>query len=103
MAWYAYLAYLFAGVFLANGIPHFVNGISGKKFQTPFASPRGVGESSPLANVIWGGINFVVSYLLIFGVGDFIFGLTLSVLMVALGAFVTAAILALILGRTLRR
>ena len=103
MAWYAYLAYLFAGVFLANGIPHFVNGISGKKFQTPFASPRGVGESSPLANVIWGGINFVVSYLLIFGVGDFIFGLILSVLMVALGAFVTAAILALILGRTLRR
>ncbi|GAG09391.1 unnamed protein product, partial [marine sediment metagenome] len=48
MAWYAYLAYFFAGVFLANGVPHFVHGISGKKFQSPFASPPAVGESSPL-------------------------------------------------------
>lgn len=31
MAWYAYLAYFFAGVFLANVIPHFVRGISGEK------------------------------------------------------------------------
>jgi hypothetical protein len=30
MAWYTYLAYFFAGVFLANGIPHFVHGISSR-------------------------------------------------------------------------
>jgi len=98
-----YLSSLFfAGVFLANGLPHFINGISGKKFPTPFTLPRGVEESSPLVNVIWGGINFAIGYLLIFGVGDFIFGLTLSVLMVALGAIITAIILALILERIRR-
>jgi hypothetical protein len=76
MAWYAYLAYFFGGVFLANGVPHFVHGISGKKFQSPFDSPPGVGESSPLVNVLWGAANFIVGYVLIFGVGDFSFGFT---------------------------
>ena len=74
MAWYAYLAYFLAGVFLANGVPHFVHGISGKKFQSPFASPPAVGESSPLVNVIWGLVNFIIGYALIYGVGDFTFG-----------------------------
>jgi len=37
MPWYDYLAYFFAGVFLDNGIPHFINGISGKPFSSPFA------------------------------------------------------------------
>ena len=54
MAWYVYLAYFVAGLFLANGVPHFVNGISGRKFQSPFASPPTVGESSALVNVIGG-------------------------------------------------
>jgi len=94
MEWYAYLAYFFAGVFLANGVPHFVNGISGNKFQSPFASPPGVGESSPLVNVIWGLVNFFIGYVLIFGVGHFAFGLTLSALMVAIGAILTALWLA---------
>jgi hypothetical protein len=49
MPWYFYLAHLFAGGFLANGVPHFVNGISGN-IQTPFASPPAVG-ASPLINV----------------------------------------------------
>jgi len=52
MAWYAYVAYFFAGVFLANGVPHFVQGISGKKFPSPFSSPPGRGESPPLVNVL---------------------------------------------------
>ena len=99
MAWYAYLAYFFAGVFLANGVPHFVHGISGKKFQSPFASPPGVGESSPLVNVIWGLVNFLIGYVLIFAVGDFAFGFTLAALMAGLGAFVTAAALALYFQR----
>lgn len=41
-----YLAYFAAGLWLTNGIPHFVNGVSGVKFQSPFASPPGVGEFS---------------------------------------------------------
>jgi len=65
MPWYFYIAYFFAGAFLANGVPHFVQGICGNKFQTPFASPRGVGESSAIVNVIWGAFNFVVGSALV--------------------------------------
>ncbi len=99
MAWYVYIAYFGAGLFLANGVPHFVNGISGKTFPSPFASPPGVGESSPLVNVIWGMVNFVISWILIFGVGNFSLGLTLDVLMVVLGMMVASAGLALHFGR----
>jgi hypothetical protein len=60
MAWYVYIACFFAGAFLANAIPHTVQGICGNRFQTPFASPRGVGESSAIVNVIWGFINFAI-------------------------------------------
>jgi hypothetical protein len=60
MPWYDYIAYFFAGAFLANGVPHFVQGICGNRFQTPFASPPGRGESSAIINVAWGWFNFVV-------------------------------------------
>jgi hypothetical protein len=68
MPWYYYLAHFFAGAFLANSVPHFVQGISGNKFQTPFASPPGIGESSAIVNVVWGWSNLVVggALLLIF-------------------------------------
>ena len=65
MPWYYYLAHFFAGAFFANGVPHFVQGICGNKFQTPFASPRGVGESSAIVNVVWGFFNFVIAAFLI--------------------------------------
>jgi hypothetical protein len=45
---------------LANSIPHIVQGICGNKFQTPFASPRGVGESSAIVNVLWGFLNLAI-------------------------------------------
>jgi hypothetical protein len=54
-----------AGLFLANGVPHFVQGISGHWFQTPFASPPGVGESSPVVNVLWGFLNLAVGFALL--------------------------------------
>jgi hypothetical protein len=65
MPWYFYLAHFFGGVFMANGVPHFVQGICGNRFQTPFASPPGVGESSALVNVVWGWFNFVVGVALL--------------------------------------
>lgn len=65
MAWYAYVGYLFAGAFIANGLPHFLQGICGNKFQTPFARPSGVGESSAVVNVLWGWLNFVIGGALI--------------------------------------
>ena len=65
MHWYFYLLEFLAGAFLANGVPHFVQGVSGNPFQSPFAKPPGVGESSPLSNVLWGFGNLVVGALLL--------------------------------------
>ena len=65
MKWYHFLACFFAGVFLANAIPHFVQGVSGNQFPSPFANPPGKGLSSPTVNVLWGLGNFVVGYLLL--------------------------------------
>ncbi len=65
MLWYDYVAHFFAGAFLANGLPHFLQGICGNKFQTPFASPRGVGKSSAIVNVLWGFLNLVVGVALL--------------------------------------
>ena len=103
MEWYVYLAYFVGGVFLANCVPHLVHGISGRRFQSPFASPPGVGESSPLVNAVWGLVNLIIGYVLIFGVGDFRLGITLSAMMVGLGAIVTALGLALYFGRVRSR
>ena len=60
MPWYYYIAYFFAGAFVANSLPHLVQGMCGNKFQTPFASPPGVGESSAVVNVLWGWFNCLV-------------------------------------------
>ena len=60
MPWYFYLLEFVSGLLLANGVPHFVQGISGEKFQSPFASPPGGGESSPVTNTIWGFANLSV-------------------------------------------
>jgi hypothetical protein len=64
MEWYYYVSGFFAGVFLANSIPHFVKGICGDKLPTPFSKPPGKGLSSPLVNVIWALINIVIGYVL---------------------------------------
>jgi hypothetical protein len=103
MEWCVFLAYFGAGLFLANGVPHFVNGISGVRFQSPFASPPGVGESSPLINVLWGFSNFVIGYLLLHSVGDFKSGLSLDMLVLGLGVFVAGVGLAWHFGRVRNR
>ena len=99
MPWYVYVAYLAAGGFLANGVPHFVNGISGRKFQSPFASPPTVGESSPVVNVIWGMCNFAIGLVLIRGVGQFRCGLLTDVALVGAGMLVTGAALGWYFGK----
>lgn len=65
MQWYNYVAAFFAGAFLSNAIPHFINGVSGNKFPTPFAKPPGRGLSSPIVNVLWATFNLVIGWLLI--------------------------------------
>lgn len=61
MTWTADLALFFAGAFAANGVPHFVQGICGNSFQTPFGRPPAVGESTAVTNVLWGWFNFAVA------------------------------------------
>jgi hypothetical protein len=71
MIWLHLLAYTFGGAFLANAIPHFVSGMMGRPFQSPFAKPPGEGLSSSTVNLLWGFANLVLFYLLIAQVGDF--------------------------------
>jgi hypothetical protein len=66
MVWYVYVGWFFAGAFLTNAVPHIVQGISGNRFQTPFASPPGVGESSAIVNVLWGFFNLAVGGALLY-------------------------------------
>lgn len=60
--WYHYILAFFAGVFAINVLPHYIHGIMGKSFPTPFANPPGVGLSSPVINVLWALINFLISF-----------------------------------------
>ena len=71
MPWYAYLAYFFGGAFLVNAVPHFVSGVCGRPFPSPFASPPGRGMSSAVVNVLWGFFNLAIGYLLVCRVGEF--------------------------------
>jgi len=99
MPWYEYVAYLFGGAFLANAVPHFSNGISGRSFPTPFAKPPGKGLSPPTVNVLWGAFNAVVGYLLVFRVGNFAVHDMGNVLIVVAGALLMGVMLSQAFGQ----
>ena len=88
--WYIFLLQFVAGAFLANGVPHFVQGISGARFHTPFASPPGVGESSPVVNVLWGFLNLVIGFALLFEFAPKGADVVLEWVFVGLGALMMA-------------
>ena len=67
MKWYHYLFCFLGGAFIANFVPHFVNGISGEMFPTPFADPPGRGLSAAFVNVLWALGNLVAGYLFLWG------------------------------------
>lgn len=69
-----YIAHFFGGVFLANGIPHFVSGVCGRPFRTPFVRLHGGSVSSAALNVFWGWLNLLVAYLLFVDVGPLYLG-----------------------------
>ena len=71
MLWFHLPAPFFGGVFFANFIPHFVSGVLGRTFPTPFASPPFRGLSSSRVNVLYGLCNLAVAYTLLSRVGDF--------------------------------
>lgn len=99
MEWYVYLAHFFAGVFLANSLPHLVHGISGWPFQSPFASPPAVGLSTPVVNVLWGFANLVIGYVLLARFGPFVFAFSFDALVLGLGALSISLSLAWHFGR----
>ena len=71
MQWLYDVAYFFGGAFLINALPHLINGLMGRPFQSPFAKPPGQGLSSSIVNVLWGFFNLVLAYLLLCRVGTF--------------------------------
>jgi hypothetical protein len=99
MRWYHYLAYFFGGAFLANSLPHLVNGVSGHPFQSPFATPPGVGLSSATVNVLWGLFNLAISYLLVCRVGSFDLRKFRQVLPLGAGMLAMSLMLARVFGR----
>jgi hypothetical protein len=71
MNWLDLVSYFFGGIFAANAIPHYVAGVMGRPFQSPFAKPPGKGLSSSRVNVLWGFLNAIVADLLVLHVGIF--------------------------------
>jgi amino acid transporter len=99
MEWLYFISYFFGGIFLSNAIPHFVSGVMGRPFQSPFAKPPGQGLSSSTVNVLWGVFNFVVSYVLICRVGEFSLRSTTYVAVLGLGFLVIGLVGARHFGR----
>jgi hypothetical protein len=99
MAWLYLASYFFGGAFFANAIPHFVSGMMGKPFQSPFAKPPGEGLSSSTVNVLWGFFNFAAGYVLVCRVGDFGLRNTGDVLACGAGALLIALFSARHFGR----
>jgi hypothetical protein len=97
--WLHDLSYLFGGAFLANAVPHFVSGVMGRPFQSPFAKPSGQGLSSSTINVLWGFANFVIAYLLVVRVGDFDLRATDNIIAVGVGVLLAGVISARLFGR----
>jgi len=93
------VSYFFGGAFLANAVPHFVSGVMGESFQSPFAKPPGKGLSSSTVNVLWGFFNIVLGYLLVCRVGDFGLKITGDVAAFGLGILVMGLLLAQQFGR----
>lgn len=93
MKWYHYLMCFFGGLFVANFVPHFVEGITGNAFPTPFANPPPpAGVSNSQTNVIWALSNLIVGYVLL-RYGKFRLNGDLVPVIVAFAGFTAAAIM----------
>lgn len=99
MPWLDYIAWFFGGVFLCNFVPHFVAGVSGRPFQSPFSKPPGVGLSSSTLNVLWALVNLLIAWLLLAKVGVFDLRDPVHALIAGAGF----ALMALALSRTFGR
>jgi hypothetical protein len=80
-----YLLLFLSGLFFANSIPHFVNGISGKEFATPFIHRFFKNIPSPLFNVIWGLANICLAFSIFNFTKNLVFGFNLEFLSIFAG------------------
>jgi hypothetical protein len=94
-----YAAYFFGGAFLANAVPHYVSGVMGRAFQSPFATPPGEGLSSSIINVLWGFFNLIAAYILICRIGNFDMRSTAHIVAAGLGALLMSILTARHFGR----
>lgn len=99
MVWLHLLSYAAGGAALTNAVPHFVSGLSGRAFQTPFARPPGIGLSSPTLNLLWAFANLALGYLLLCRVGVFALRDTGDVVAFGLGGLLLGLMLARHFGR----
>jgi hypothetical protein len=97
--WQTYVCYFFAGVFLVNSVPHLTNGVSGRRFPTPFAPLLWKRQSSPTVNVLWGTLNLVIGCVMVGRVGEFHLHRTSSILVLGAGGLLMAVFLARLFGR----
>src|SRR5262245_1033509 len=103
MKWYHYLMCFLGGAFVANFVPHFVSGITGNAFPTPFANPPPpMGVSTLQINVLWALFNLIVGYALLrFGrfrlSGDFV-PVIVAFVGFALSAYMLAGVFQMVPG-----
>jgi hypothetical protein len=97
-----FFAHFFTGALLCNALPHLAAGLQGRPFPSPFATPSGVGDSSPLVNVLWGFVN-LLGGLALWTCFPAPVGLTPEFGIVCLGVLLLGMYLALHFGRVQRQ
>ncbi len=97
--WLNDIAYFLGGAVLANAVPHYVSGVMGRAFQSPFAKPPGRGLSSSTVNVLWGSANLALAYCLILRVGRFDFRVADQAICLGLGLLLMGMMSARTFGR----
>lgn len=99
MPWLHFLSWFFGGALLVNAAPHFLSGVMGRPFQSPFAKPPGEGLSSSTVNVLWGFFNLVIGYVLVCHVGNFNLRNTADAIALGLGMLAIGVPTARFFGR----
>lgn len=94
-----FIAHFSFSVFFINGLPHYLHGLIGKRFPTPFANPPGKGESSPVTNILWAAINFSVAALIVYVTPEFALINLVKGVALASGGLFTSAFLATYFGK----
>ncbi|HWY94019.1 MAG TPA: hypothetical protein VNX69_02455 [Steroidobacteraceae bacterium] len=94
-----YISYFLGGAVLTNAVPHFVSGVMGRPFQSPFANQPGQGFSSSTVNVLWGFLNLTIGYVLLCRVGAFDLRSSAHIVALGLGVLLAGTVMARRFGR----